>query len=113
MKTILDVIKEELVQLPQFLKIVLRHLGLNNYLSLPSMTEADFTEICGSEFLAETDFYEYYTENVVVTLINEVMGKEYNKKDVYLKLMLNKSRVYYDVMYYFFSRIKNEKINLN
>jgi hypothetical protein len=39
------------------------------------MTEADFTEIeefCGSEFqnlgLAETDFYEYYTENVVVTL---------------------------------------------
>jgi hypothetical protein len=37
------------------------------------MTEADFTEIekiCGSEFqnlsLAETDFYEYYTENVVV-----------------------------------------------
>jgi hypothetical protein len=39
------------------------------------MTEADFTEIeeiCGSEFqnlgLRETDFYEYYTENVVVTL---------------------------------------------
>jgi hypothetical protein len=39
------------------------------------MTEADFTgieEICGSEFqnlgLVETDFYEYYTDNVVVTL---------------------------------------------
>jgi hypothetical protein len=75
MKTILNVIEEELVQLPQFLKIVLQHLGLNDYLSLSTMTEADFTEIekiCGSEFqnlrLAETDFYEYYTENVVVSL---------------------------------------------
>jgi hypothetical protein len=51
------------------------HLGLNNNLSLSTMTEADFTkieEICRSEFqnlwLAETDFYDYYTENVVVTL---------------------------------------------
>jgi hypothetical protein len=75
MKTILDVIKEKLVQLPQFLNIVLRHLGLNNYWCLSTMMKADFTEIeeiCGSEFqnlgLAETDFYEYYTENVVVTL---------------------------------------------
>jgi hypothetical protein len=75
MKTILDVVKKVLVQLAQFLKIVLRHLGLNNYLSLSTMMEADFTEIeeiCGSEFqnlgLAETNFYEYYTQNVVVTL---------------------------------------------